>query len=151
MDQNIGVIEPQNPVALRDEPRVADSVMGIVLMLRTVGLDDQHLFAAQEVGEIFADRHLSDEFVAVERSVPQGGPEKIFGVGRISPEISRSCIGSGFAAAHCHGMRYAREDGKRRDTPHPAVGHLLPALRAGRSGISEASSFTPLRPFPGVA
>ena len=63
--------------------------IGFGRMLASIELDGEVSVAAGEIRDMGADRELADEFSAFELPGPKVTPEPLFGVGRISPELSR--------------------------------------------------------------
>jgi len=58
-------------------------------MGRAVDLDDKLFLAANQVGEIGADRLLPDELETAESAVPKSPPELAFGLGLVPAQHAR--------------------------------------------------------------
>ena len=57
-------------------------------MLRSIQLDDQHFFSADEIGDVSAKWDLSTEFETVQPAALEFIPEAVFGVGLPAAEFS---------------------------------------------------------------
>lgn len=72
---DVGVGETQDTEPLPSQPVVAVGVGGAVLMVGTVGLDDQAVTQADEIDDVAADHDLPPELKLRQPPVAQNGPQ----------------------------------------------------------------------------
>lgn len=72
---DVGVRETQDAEPLPSQPVVAVGVDGAILMVGTVGLDDQAVSQTDEVGDVAADHDLPPELQLRQPPVAQNGPQ----------------------------------------------------------------------------
>jgi hypothetical protein len=79
--------EPNQPIAPPLEQHRSSSIpseLFVARMRRSIDLDDQHLVATNEVGNVGPDRVLPREFPAAELAVPEMAPHKALGAGGVT-------------------------------------------------------------------
>jgi hypothetical protein len=81
--------EPQQAEALSAQPGVSLHIVKTILVVRAVGLDDQAMTRAQEVGDVAAERDLAAELQALKAAVAEQRPEQALGDGRLMAEPTR--------------------------------------------------------------
>ena len=85
----VAIPKPQHSIFMIGKPLVANCVAPAVRMLSTIHFHDQMEFTANKVDCIATDRHLSDEFVAVQPARSQAIPEHAFSICRHPSQASR--------------------------------------------------------------
>ncbi len=68
---------------------VTDPIPHAFRVLSAIDLDDQPCFLADEIDDVWADRHLSAELPSREPSISHGEPEFPFGIGHGAPHGAR--------------------------------------------------------------
>jgi hypothetical protein len=88
--EHVVVPEPDDTVIMRTQPFVANQVLRVTGVLPAVYLDDQTALAAQKIHRIGTDRLLTDEFETKQGTASKPLPQRILGIGRVSPQPTRS-------------------------------------------------------------
>jgi hypothetical protein len=115
--EHLIVPETHHPIAARRKPGIAHTVsIDVVTMLSTIDLNDELRVEAREVDDVMTNRYLSAKSKAFNLSLPNAMPERAFGIGHVTAQVSRITV--------WHSTKFAEH-------PVPATPPTLPSPSRG--------------------
>ncbi len=120
--EHLVIPEPQNPVVVLHEPIIAGSIDRVIRVLSSVHLDYETMLATDKIDDIWTNRYLPNELVAVKSARSEAVPQSGLRVGSGSSQASGAPGPDFVSRSHVetppHPARFARR-------PLPARGERL--------------------------